>query len=378
MHHEMRLRSSSQRQSIATATAEKVRRFTLIDSFYVILILVLATCLSALVRYPGLQTQTIRAVIKHVATDTNSSPETYRTLIDSFSPRVAVGPKLGPNFVVLLTCSDGFFEMWLNWLAFFERLLIPNLPVYLFAEDHTTYGKCNHLAADKKANVEDGAYTSDLVCLSWETVFPEVEVKETIGAKGYRTIQYIRMMSHRPAIIQYLLERGHDVIFSDVDVVWQKNPLTYFQSDYSSVNIWAQTDLPLKGAGKRNRPSTNLCPGFMIYRTCDATIAFVDLWRSELEGKEERNQAKFNYLLSEAARNGFEIVAKALPEELFTTGSLFFEQFTDDERANAVVVHNNGISGYENKLDRMKKFGLWIGEREQMERQKQQTVSKQQ
>ena len=34
-----------------------------------------------------------------------------------------------PNFIVLLTCSDGFYDMWVNWLAFFEKLQIANLPV---------------------------------------------------------------------------------------------------------------------------------------------------------------------------------------------------------------------------------------------------------
>mmetsp|Transcript_29684 Transcript_29684/g.60792 ORF Transcript_29684/g.60792 Transcript_29684/m.60792 type:complete len:172 (-) Transcript_29684:338-853(-) len=47
-----------------------------------------------------------------------------------------------PNFVVLLTCSDGFFQMWQNWLAFFVNLKIPNLPVHLFAEDNITFKKC--------------------------------------------------------------------------------------------------------------------------------------------------------------------------------------------------------------------------------------------
>jgi hypothetical protein len=42
------------------------------------------------------------------------------------------------NFIVLLTCSNGFYDMFLNWLLLFGRLQIPNLPVYLFAEDEDT------------------------------------------------------------------------------------------------------------------------------------------------------------------------------------------------------------------------------------------------
>ena len=32
---------------------------------------------------------------------------------------------------------------------------------------------------------------------------------------------------------------------------------------------------------------------------------------------------------------------------------------TDEERDLAVVVHNNYIAGYDEKLDRFKKWGLW-------------------
>mmetsp|Transcript_5733 Transcript_5733/g.12612 ORF Transcript_5733/g.12612 Transcript_5733/m.12612 type:complete len:241 (+) Transcript_5733:394-1116(+) len=239
--------------------------------------------------------------------------------------------------------------MWLNWLAFFEKLKMPNLPVHLFAEDHVTYLRCKDQLSMYDEDYHNGL---DLVCLSWDTVFPEQEVKIRIGGMGYRTSQYKKMMSRRPAIIQYELEMGHNVIFSDVDTVWKKNPLPYFD-DFSTAHILVEWD------GER-KDGANLCPGFMVYRSCPETIAFVAKWGSKIEGEEKRNQGAFNKLVWKAAKYDLEIVVETLPHELFPSGGLYFDTMTDSERSKAVVIHNNGISGYGHKVDRMKAFDLWV------------------
>ena len=294
---------------------------------------------------------------------------------ENFSSELSKDEKKKPNFIVLLTCSIGFFDMWENWLKFFEKLRIPNLPVHLFAEDNQTYVKCKQSVVQTNADVAINSldYVVDLTCLPWDTVFSQQAVTNRIEAKGYRESGYVKMMSHRPAIIQYELEMGYDIIFSDVDVVWKKNPLPYFQEDFSSknsslnqqeVHVWAQSDGVKKG-------NDFLCPGFMVYRNCPETIALVDLWRRDIsiDGKERRNQKSFNNLLWQAVKNGVEIasspspsliVPKTLPTHLFATGNLYFKEMSDEERSKVVIVHNNGISGYDNKVNRMKDFHLWL------------------
>ena len=187
------------------------------------------------------------------------------------------------------------------------------------------------------------------------------------------------MMSHRPPIISGELEKGHDVIFSDVDVIWKKSPLPYFENEiYSStlsndkanytntttgtdseVHIWAQKD-PSKDLGH-----DNLCPGFMVFKLCPQTIALVDKWGELIlqKGNEQRNQGTFNKLIS--GFKGYDmptkINPKALAQNLFVTGNRYFtNNMTDDERSDVVVVHNNGISGYEKKVNRFKEFNLWV------------------
>mmetsp|Transcript_7791 Transcript_7791/g.16273 ORF Transcript_7791/g.16273 Transcript_7791/m.16273 type:complete len:448 (-) Transcript_7791:37-1380(-) len=329
--------------------------------------------------------------------------------------------KSKPNFAVLLTCSDGFFEMWENWLAFFTKLEIPNLPVHLFAEDKITYEKCLNQTSRMKrkrnkikndygskkvrtksneneySNSTASYYTVDLSCLSWETVFAD-QAPEKLKAFKYRSEEYIEMMSHRPYIVQRELQRGYDVIFSDVDVIWLKSPLPYFENDFYNnttkkdgdygkrgraynaqgdnitfnnntdhiiledqpIDIWAQVDLRSNAPVK---PFHNLCPGFMVFRSSPKVINLVEKWGNVTTQGQKllRNQGAFNTLIWRPEQfNISETVVKVLPMRFFVTGKLYFEQMSNRQRKKAVVVHNNGIGGYDKKVDRLKNFSLWM------------------
>lgn len=255
------------------------------------------------------------------------------------------------NVVVLLTCSDGFFDMWTNWLLMFERLAIPNLPVLFFGEDEKAYEKCLQQAKDRgNEKTHNGEYHADLTCLPWDYVFSKDGQSKEIGAFGFRDQAYKKMMAQRPAIIHRLLKSGLNIIFSDVDVVWRKNPIPYFHKQFKNdhgedVHIIAQPDGPW------------LCAGFVIYRFFPETIAHVDLWRKGLEGKESRNQLLFNDLIK---RPDLNIRAEALPSKYFPDGISYFHHMSEEERNEAVVVHNNFVVGYRKKVQRFKKFGLWV------------------
>jgi len=303
----------------------------------------------------GSTTKTTRPIKISNSIRKKESDEKQQRLL--FNTAVVSAPTKKNEYVVLLTCSDGFYDMWLNWLIFFERLAIPNLPVHLFAEDEATYVKCQQLANGSKSSTSiSSKYRADLTCLPWNFAFSQETLSSSIGATTYGSRGYKTMMSHRPAIIKRELELGKSVIFSDVDVIWKKDPLPYLDAELTSeteekgeevVHVLAQDD-----------ENGGLCPGFMIYISCPPTISFVEQWRAELDGKNSRNQVVFNKLLE---KNQSNFVAKALPLKLFVNGGLYSKEhkMTNEERELAVVVHNNYIAGYDEKLDRFKKWGLW-------------------
>ncbi len=301
-----------------------------------------------------------------------------------FAPETAPPPKGShtstspkPSFVVLLTCSYGFFQMWENWLAFFEKLEIPNLPVHLFAEDKITFERCmdtKRRLKNRSNENNSSSYEVDVSCLAWETVFTE-PAKKRVKSAGWSRNLYVKMMSHRPFIIQKELEKGHNVIFSDVDALWLKSPLPYFEDDFyaasvdrysdqdsddvaKQINIWAQVDP--HGLDKTN---DYLCPGFVVYRSTPETIQFVQKWGNLTSHGDQllRNQKPFNELMwRPQLHNISKTESKSLPINLFSNGMVYFENMTDIERKEVVVAHNNCIGGLEKKVQRFKNFNLWL------------------
>jgi hypothetical protein len=288
---------------------------------------------------------------------------------------VAEPPKLkatrdGPNaskddkYIVLLTCSIGYYDMWLNWLKFFKRLSIPDLPVHLFAEDNATYFKCLELVKNEK---EDGAVVT---CLPWDFAFPHTTIPEQIDAQHLYSRGYKEMVSHRPSIIQKELELGHHIIFSDTDVIWKKNPLPYIMNEMSSpfndggddkvVHFLAQDERNGQAARGIVTPGKNevsrLCAGFMIYRSCPEVLALVDVWKQHLIENIGHDQTPLNELIE----NTDGINAKPLPRKLFVNGQLYFKRnLSKEDRENAMVVHGNYILGHGDKIEEFKKWGLW-------------------
>ena len=280
------------------------------------------------------------------------------------------------NYIVLLTCSDGFYEMWLNWLHFFQLLDISNiLPIHLFAEDYQTNMKCLQLVDE--INVQSTKYKPNITCLPWDFVFSSSNVSHSLNAMTYGEQGYKKLMSHRPAIIQKELELGYHIIFSDIDVVWKKNPLPYIndaREDDESVHILSQGEKP---GGKQS-----LCPGFTIFLSCPETIALINQWRLELDGKVAPNQGPFNQVVNDAMNNGIDVSyktsdgrsitekrafkAKSLSQKLFPQGN-WYGGMSGNDREKAVIVHGNWIKGYKEKINRFRKWGLWVMDDKKMD-----------
>jgi len=263
------------------------------------------------------------------------------------------------GYAVLLTCSDGFYEMFQNWLHFFMLLKIPNLRVFLFAEDENTLLKCNNETTGEV-----------VVCLPWSFVFSS-DATDSLGANSYDSGAFAKLTGHRPHVIQRLMEEtGQSIIFSDADVIWKKNPIPFIEAELikdSTLHLIAQDDGEAWGAG--------YCTGFVFYMSCPATDAFIQMWKEELEHHDYKiyDQYAFNKVLPVASEEGVDIQndettvnntkvsfnSKLLPKALFFSGNEFSKVTNITVRDGAVVVHNNWIVGYEAKIERFRSWGLW-------------------
>ena len=189
---------------------------------------------------------------------------------------------------------------------------------------------------------------------------PDTEQNE-LGAARYNSSEYYEVVPRRPAIIQHMLELGYNIIYTDLDAIWMKNPLPIIQEHLHSGTKRERHILAQKDDLQKD-DNGQLCTGFTVYRSHPATISLVSLWRRQLEAKPGLNQGIFNRLLRKIASNepDIDVLAESLPVELFANGRLYFSKMTEGDRQKVVIAHNNFISGYDNKIARFKKLGLWL------------------
>ncbi|WZZ84280.1 hypothetical protein YC2023_112859 [Brassica napus] len=130
------------------------------------------------------------------------------------------------------------------------------------------------------------------------------------GSKGF-----FKFTSLRPRHLLQLLELGYNVMYNDVDMVWLQDPFQYVEGSHDA------------------------------YFADDRTT-IKSLNQSHVLPPPDRNGVDL-YLLSQAA---------------FPTGGLYFQNATwvEETKGKHVIIHNNYIIGYENKMKRFHDFGLWL------------------
>lgn len=227
-------------------------------------------------------------------------------------------PDMSPSeeWTVLVTVSSGFQDMFDNWWHYLSLLKLP-LPVIVVAEDNATYNRY-------KNNI-NFAVVNGLTQSHDEKAF------------DYNTKQYKALVSNRPTYILAVLARGLNVIYSDVDTIWLKDPRSFLNGHY---DMWGSTDRPLY-----------YCTGFLAFKPSPLSEDLLQKWKASLEIP-DINQVKFNSLIRKSA-----IRHRYLPLKEFPHGLMYFNNRS--MRSNVVVVHNNYIVGHDNKVQRFKSVGLW-------------------
>ncbi|XP_022084582.1 UDP-D-xylose:L-fucose alpha-1,3-D-xylosyltransferase 3-like, partial [Acanthaster planci] len=235
-----------------------------------------------------------------------------------------------PRPVVLATTNKAFLDFTANWLESIRRIA-TRPKILIVAEDRETqrflYGRPGvHVVVSR-------GFDTPAEQLPWDSPI------------------YNAMVNKRPAYIYQLLQRGHDVLFSDVDTVWLNDPFPYFQGDF---HVAVEED--------QHKPYVAYCAGFVFFRAAEKTREFVREWLRRLHRSKTKisDQVLMNEMLTKNQIPGLRTMV--LPSEIFPNGKLFFMTpgWRQLHRQSAAVVHNNWIQSKEKKLQRFKDHGLWF------------------
>ncbi len=234
--------------------------------------------------------------------------------------------------IVLTTTNAGFLDLTENMLESIRRTgSRPNITV--IAEDGLSFQNLS-----RRAKTQPGLRVQKTD--SGDTTPEKLMVNTAI---------YNKFVNKRPAYLLSFLEKGHHVLFVDVDTYWFHDPLKNL--------IW---DFDFALHNEFSPPTYGFCDGFVFYRPTKNTIRFVREWVHLLatKDKETPDQKVMNRL----------ILSQTIPLKI---GVLLASQFPDgfkyfktkgwrEKNNNTIAVHLSYIYGHKEKITQLKNQSLWI------------------
>lgn len=178
---------------------------------------------------------------------------------------------------------------------------------------------------------------------------PEIKPAKKIG---FGTKSQNRFTQRKYEAILHLLDKGEQVLYTDTDIVFIRNPLREIpDGDY---------DVAIQNDSKSDTHG-NLCTGFIYLKPTDKSKKLIrgalDLMQSAWFKKVGDQQA-FNMMVN---NKNLKDPAKIhiLDECIFPNGTRYFDNTLPRcTKHEAVIVHNNYLMGLEEKQERFKKHGL--------------------
>ena len=291
---------------------------------------------------------------------------------------------------LFLRFSSGYHDFLENWASFAADAGFASR-FLVFAEDMATYqfsrerwprqtvrfhvpelesiGKGENAAVDILSG--SGKRTENLN--QWQ------QASFRINDPGFKNLMYRRVM-----YIQTLIDGGFDVLITDVDYLWVKNPFPFLEDpsfdvigvrEFPDRENFSAHETYLMSHRPRTHEHAKLCGGFLLFRNSIGGRLILDalslkIFRAQRVTGLENDQFYLGVVVYElldlqpAPRIG------VLPQQLFPPGWLYFRDSIKpkgynaavwhlDNRDAVVTVHNNWLIGKERKLKRFQKNDLW-------------------
>lgn len=264
------------------------------------------------------------------------------------------------KLVVAIAVNYAFRQLALNFVCNLKRVAVSNYVI--LAMDRTVF---DYLAA-RGAN----------------TFFYESSTKTTRRllqhSHKFGSTAFVETSRRKSILVLKVLRLGYSVVFSDVDVVWVRDPIPeLLRHDFDFV---MQSDRSHKD--QDTALNYNLNSGFYLVRSSIRSVTALKAIVKYAEAIRRSEQKAFNYVLCGAFKDhhagpGIRVGAQkctyrkggatviALPLEAFPNGSdesLWSNRSASFEEVHpgVVAVHANYIEGLAEKIERIKRIGYWL------------------
>ncbi|XP_022088235.1 UDP-D-xylose:L-fucose alpha-1,3-D-xylosyltransferase 1-like isoform X2 [Acanthaster planci] len=228
-----------------------------------------------------------------------------------------------PGKIVLTTTNIAFIELTDNWLESVQRTrACPNITVV--TDDDTAMAHYSNKSLR----------------------YPGLHVRKINPRKISRSnpewASKSQFMDNRQRVALPLIQNGYEVLCTDADMFWLRDPYPYFQDDF---DVAVQRELP------------NLYDaGFVYFKPTRNAIAFLIQWMDAVRTGDESlkpSQAMNELLKSKTIP---ELQVKVLHSDNFPNGKLFFNETWRAKKGEIIVVHNNLDTKLDVKVKRLKEY----------------------
>ena len=170
----------------------------------------------------------------------------------------AAGGSANQNTVVVLVCNLGQSELLVNFVCATRARGLSLTSVLVFCTDSETYQLAQSLGV-----------------AAWDVQDAFGEMPKD-AARQYGDKRFMGMMLSKVYCVHLINTLGYDLLFQDVDVVWYRDPLTYFHNKEQSgdFDFYFQDD----GAHTNRYAPYSPNSGFYYVRQNDRTRYFFDVF----------------------------------------------------------------------------------------------------
>ena len=254
-------------------------------------------------------------------------------------------PGVGEDIIVL-SANYGYSDFVINWLCTSGNVL--GLKAIVVAENPELY---DLLHAAGVPSIDGRVF--NITASTGDYAF---------DSEGFNTISNMKLKA-----VQSILKLGLNVLFTDVDIAFKRDPFLYLRRD---VDFEFQTD----SGHDEFLPGNQPCTGFYYMRANNKTIDLLE--RSfDVRHNDQFNVAKTLGLMfdagqatyvphnSRAPQSGQTLTFRQLPPLSFPSGKVLYSKNFEQRRAAAdvplVTVHANWVVGKKAKRIKLHERGLW-------------------
>lgn len=253
--------------------------------------------------------------------------------------------------IIVLSANYGYLDFVINWVCTSSVL---NLKYVVVSQDDTLH---SYLTNNTHIPTVSG------------TAF---NISAPLGHYDYDSSGF-NFVSHMKFVaVRSILQQGYNVLFSDVDIVWLKNPTPFFRRD---VDFEFQTD----GGHDDLLPEDEPCTGFYYMKANMRSISLLEeildfAAQSNYSKPEQTNMHSIILRMQELEKAIYvtrysqvpvteKFTFRQLPPLLFPNGKVFRSKEYEERRETAgvptVIVHANWIVGTDSKRRMLHDYGLW-------------------